>query len=119
MDKRPDPLFRNCFYWPTHKDPKGTHKTNSVVVTNRQATLPVKRSRVPFKKKVLRTPKAIKAHAVTDEDFLLLQSFLSEISAMDEPVNNSGIRNKVKFTLNKSYHTTFFCRHSLLAIQNP
>ena len=98
MDERPDPLFRKYFYWSTHKDAKGTPKTNNVLVTNRQTSLPVARSRIPIKKKVVRTPKVIKTHPVSDEDFFLLQSFLSEIKAIDKPAEKAVIRHQVTFT---------------------
>ena len=76
--ERPDPTFRKYFDWPTHKDQKGTFKTQTVL-EGTPTSLPLKSSKrfvKPMKKKVaLKFPLKQK---VSDEDFLLLEAFISE-----------------------------------------
>ena len=78
MDQTPDASFRKYFDWPTHKDPKGTIKIETVIVkTSLSEEIPRGYVRPTKKKKRM----AVKTPAkVTDEDFLLLEAFLSEIS---------------------------------------
>ena len=78
MDQTPDSSFRKYFDWPTHKDPKGTIKIETVIVkTSLSEEIPRVYVRPTKKKKRM----AVKTPAkVTDEDFLLLEAFLSEIS---------------------------------------
>ena len=80
MDQRPDPMFKKYFDWPTHKDPNGTVKARTVL--EEQKTLPsLDNSRSyskPSKKKKRSSVKNLKTHKVTDEDFLLLESFILE-----------------------------------------
>ena len=87
MDQRPDPSFRKYFNWPIHKDPKGTVKTRAVFEEKR--TLPpldIARSYFkPSKKKKRSTLKNHKTHKVTDDDFLLLESFLFEALEKGDP----------------------------------
>ena len=77
--ERPDPTFRKYFDWPTHKDPKGTFKTKTVMLEEPLSSLPLKSSTgfvKSMKKKVaLKFPLKQK---VSDEDFLLLEAFISE-----------------------------------------
>ena len=80
MDQQLDSSFRKYFNWPTFKDPKGTIKTENVAE---------KRPALEFRDDDARPSKRTKKRAmkkqlkdrVTDEDFLLLESFLLEISA--------------------------------------
>ena len=81
MDKKPDSSFRKYFNWPTLKDPKGTIKTETLVEKNpgfeiRSDTKPTKRNKKRAMKNQL-------TDRVTDEDFLLLESFLLELSAIE------------------------------------
>ena len=89
--ERPDPTFRKYFDWPTHKDPKGTVKNQTVLLEGPQSSLPHKSSRgfvKPMKKKeALKFPLKQK---VPDEDFLLLEAFISESLVKKE--------DKVKFS---------------------
>ena len=78
MDQTPDSSFRKYFDWPTHKDPKGTIKIETVIVkTSLSEEIPRGYVRPTKKKKrmAVKTPSK-----VTDEDFLLLEAFLGEIS---------------------------------------
>ena len=88
--ERPDPTFRKYFDWPTHKDQKGTFKTQTVL-EGTPTSLPLKSSKrfvKPMKKKVaLKFPLKQK---VSDEDFLLLEAFISESLVTKE--------DKVKFS---------------------
>ena len=81
MDEKPDSSFRKYFNWPTLKDPKGTIKTETVVEKR-----PASKSRgdaKPIKRKKKRAMKNQLTDRVTDEDFLLLESFLLELSALE------------------------------------
>ena len=81
MDQRPDPSFKKYFDWPTHKDPKGTVKAKTVL---EEKTAPTSssssRCSKPSKKKKRSIVRNLKIHKVTDEDFLLLESFILEHS---------------------------------------
>ena len=79
MDQKPDSSFRKYFSWPTFKDPKGTIKTETVV--EKRPALEVVGDAKPFKRSKKRAMKKQLTDRVTDEDFLLLESFLLEISA--------------------------------------
>ena len=74
--ERPDPTFRRYFEWPTHKDPKGTVKTQAVL-EGTATSLPFGTSREIVrqrkKKMPLKTPMIQK---IADEDFLLLEAFI-------------------------------------------
>ena len=80
-----DPTFRKYFAWQTHKDPKGTFKTQNVLLERPPSSLPSKSSRgfvKPKKKKVgLKVPLKQK---VADEDFLLLEAFIAEVLVTKE-----------------------------------
>ena len=80
MDQKPDTSFRKYFNWPTFKDPKGTIKTQTVV--EKRPALEFKDAK-PSKRSKKRAMKKQVMDRVTDEDFLLLQSFLLEISATE------------------------------------
>ena len=78
MDQTPDSSFRKYFDWPTHKDPKGTIKIETVIVkTSLSEEIPRGFVRPTKKKKRMPVKTPVK---VTDEDFLLLEAFLWEIS---------------------------------------
>ena len=86
--ERPDPTFRKYFEWPTHKDPKGTVKTQAVL-EGTATSLPLEKSREIFrqrkKKMPLKTPMIQK---IADEDFLLLEAFISDFwDQEDDQVN--------------------------------
>ena len=81
MDQRPDTSFGKYFNWPTFKDPKGTIKTQTVV--EKRPTLELRGDAKPSKRRKKRAMKKQVMNRVTDEDFLLLESFLSEISAIE------------------------------------
>ena len=113
IDQKPDPSFKKYFDWPIYKDPKGTIKTRTVQVERR--TLPssdTSRSYFkPSKKKKRSTLKNLKTQKVTDEDFRLLESFLSEILPASKsqhiPLKNKdqviflmSIVNMIDFILN-------------------
>ena len=95
MDQRPDPSFRQYFNWPTNKDPKGTVKTRSVL---EEVPISVKSSRSVVcldkkrKKEVLHTPWK---QRVSDEDFLLLKSFISKYFGQTE--QDVIIKRKTRF----------------------
>ena len=85
--ERPDPLFRKLFDWPTHKDPKGTTKTQTV--WGLQTSSPSDSSRGydrPIKKKKRIISKTPLAQKVADEDFLLLQDFVLEYFGSENQV---------------------------------
>ena len=88
MDQRPDPLFKKCFDWPIYKDPKGTVKPRTGLED--KTTPPSMDTTKPFfkpsKKKKRSTLKNLKTDKVTDEDFLLLESFILENSLQDQVV---------------------------------
>ena len=90
--ERPDLTFRKYFDWPTHKDPKGTFKTQTVLLEKPQSSLPLKSSTgfvKQMKKKVaLKFPLEQK---VSDEDFCLLEAFISESLFNKEEVKFSLI----------------------------
>ena len=81
MDKKPDLSFRKYFNWPTLKDRKGTIK-NETVVEKRPAS-EFGGDAKPTKRKKKRAMKNQLTDSVTDEDFLLLESFLLELSAIE------------------------------------
>ena len=82
--ERPDPTFRKYFEWPTHKDPKGTVKTQAVL-EGTATSLPFGTSREIVrqrkKKMPLKTPMIQK---IADEDFLLLEAFILELFVPEE-----------------------------------
>ena len=82
--ERPDPTFRKYFDWPTHKDPKGTVKTQTVL-EGTPTSLPFGTSREIVrqrkKKMPLKTPMIQK---IADEDFLLLEAFILDIWDQEE-----------------------------------
>ena len=83
MDQRPDPSFKKYFDWPTHKDPKGTVKAKTVVeekTAQTSSSSSSSRCSKPSKKKKRSIVRNLKIHKVTDEDFLLLESFILEHS---------------------------------------
>ena len=90
MDQRPDPSVKKYFNWPIHKDPKGTVKARAVLEEKSSLlSLDISKSFFkPKKKKKKTTLKNLKIHKVTDEDFLLLESFLKEISMRGESSKN-------------------------------
>ena len=76
--ERSDPSFRKYFDWPTHKDPKGTVKTQTVL-EGKLNYLPLETSRGVVKpKKKKKTLKNPLIQKVADEDFLLLEGFITE-----------------------------------------
>ena len=86
--ERPDPLFRKMFNWPTHKDPKGTVKNQSVF-EGLPRSFPSESSRGyvrPMKKKRRMVSKTPLAPKVADEDFLLLQAFIQEYFGSENQV---------------------------------
>ena len=87
MDQRPDPSFKKYFDWPTHKDLKGTIKARTVLEekTTPPSLDPTRSYFKPIQKKKKSTLKNLKTNKVTDEDFLLLESFLIEISMKEDP----------------------------------
>ena len=109
--ERPDPTFRKYFDWPTHKDQKGTFKTQTVL-EGKPTSLPLKSSKQfvkPMKKKVaLKFPLKQK---VADEDFLLLEAFISESLVTKE--------DKVKFSfILMILYKSILCRSLCLLFQN-
>ena len=81
--EKPDPSFRKYFHWTTHKDPKGTVKNPIDTIS-----LPFKPSRgfvTPMKKKKKLASKTPLSDKVADEDFHLLQDFISENFGTKEP----------------------------------
>ena len=85
--ERPDPLLRKLFNWPTHKDPKGTVKTQTVL--GLPTPFPSESSRGyvrPMKKKRRMVSKTPLAPKVADEDFLLLQAFIQEYFGSENQV---------------------------------
>ena len=81
MDQQLDSSFRKYFNWPTFKDPKGTIKTETVV--EKRPALKFRDDARPSKRNKKRAMKTQLTNRVTDEDFLLLESFLLELSATD------------------------------------
>ena len=81
MDQKPDSSFRKYFSWPTFKDPKGTIKTETVV--EKRPASEFRGDAKPIKRKKKRAMKNQSTDGVTDEDFLLLESFLLELSAIE------------------------------------
>ena len=81
MDKKPDLSFRKYFNWPTFKDPKGTIKTETVV--EKRPPSEFRGNAKPIKRKKKRAMKNQLTDRVTDEDFLLLESFLLELSVIE------------------------------------
>ena len=79
MDQKPDTSFRKYFNWPIFKDPKGTIKTQTVV--EKRPASKFRGDAKPIKRKKKRAMKNKLTDRVTDEDFLLLESFLLELSA--------------------------------------
>ena len=91
--ERPDPSFRKLFYWPTHKDPKGTVKTKTVLEgLPTSLSLDAPRGFVrPMKKKKMRmTLQTPLTNKVSDDDFILLEAFIVELLAMKEPPSNGN-----------------------------
>ena len=80
MDKKPDSSFRKYFNWQTLKDPKGTIKTETLV--EKKPVFEVRGDAKPTKRKKKRAMKNQLTDRVTDEDFLLLESFLMELLAI-------------------------------------
>ena len=80
MDKKPDSSFRKYFNWQTLKDPKGTIKTETVV--EKRPASEFGGDAKPTKRKKKRAMKNQLTDRVTDEDFLLLESFLMELLAI-------------------------------------
>ena len=78
--ERPDPTFRKYFEWPTHKDPKGTVKTQAVL-EGTATSLPFGTSReiVRQRKKKMMMMKTPMIQKIADEDFLLLEAFILDI----------------------------------------
>ena len=94
MDQTPDSSLRKYFDWPTHKDPKGTIKIETVIVkTSLSEEIPKGYVRPTNKKKRM----AAKTQAkVTDEDFLLLEAFLWEISDTGSAMNREQVASLSK-----------------------
>ena len=81
MDKKPDLSFRKYFKWPTLKDPKGTIKTETLA--EKKPVFEVRSDAKPTKRKKKRAMKNQLTDRVTDEDFLLLESFLLELLPLE------------------------------------
>ena len=110
--ERPDPTFRKYFDWPTHKDPKGTFKTQTVLLEEPVSSLSLKSSTgfvKSMKKKVaLKFPLKQK---VSDEDFLLLEAFISESLLKKE--------DEVKFSfILMILYKSILCRSLYLLFRN-
>lgn len=124
MDQTPDSSFRKYFDWPTHKDPKGTIKIETVIVkTSLSEEIPRGYVRPTKKKKrmAVKTPSK-----VTDEDFLLLEAFLWEISVRGTAITREQVASPsqdqvVKFFLFQINLFLFFFshyQHMVLSIWN-
>ena len=108
--ERSDPSFRKYFDWPTHKDPKGTVKTQTVL-KGKPNYLPLEISRGVVKLKKKKTLKNPLIQKVADEDFLLLETFITEY--FEEATSYLEFNDQVKF-FSRSYfhlneHITGFC----------
>ena len=109
--ERSDPSFRKYFDWPTHKDPKGTVKTQTVL-EGKPNSLPLELSSGVFKlKKKKKTLKNPLRQKVADEDFHLLEAFINEY--FEETTSYLEFNDQVKF-FDISYfhlneHITGFC----------
>ena len=91
--EKPDPSFRKFFHWTTHKDPKGTVKNPIDTIS-----LPFKPSRgfvKPMKKKKKLASKTTLSDEVADEDFHLLQDFISENFGNKEPTSDGVPEDQV------------------------
>ena len=80
MDKKPDSSFRKYFNWQTLKDPKGTIKTETLV--EKKPVFEIRGDAKATKRNKKRAMKNQLTGRVTDEDFLLLESFLLELLAI-------------------------------------
>ena len=95
-------MFHKYFSWQTRKDPKGTVKTNLVEVRTTSPPVPIVRGQIiPSKKKIRRTLNAGRTKATTDEDFMLLESFLAEMFPSNEPGWKSKVDLEVIITIKK------------------
>ena len=93
--EKPDPAFRRYFHWSTHKDPKGTVKNPIDTIS-----FPFKPSRcfvTPMKKKKKLASKTPLSDEVADEDFHLLQDFISENFGNKEPTSDGVPIDQVIF----------------------
>ena len=93
--EKPDPSFRKFFQWKTKKDPKGTVKNPIDTIS-----LPFKPSRgfvTPMKKKKKLASKTPLSDEVADEDFHLLQDFISENFGTKDPTSDGVPKDQVIF----------------------
>ena len=80
--EQPDPSFRKYLSWPIKKDPKGTKKPNPMTgpkKTFMQGLSKHDLTRPMMKRKVSAKHSSSPSRYITDEDFFLLESFLSDL----------------------------------------
>ena len=80
--EQPDPSFRKYLSWPIKKDPKGTKKPNPMTGPKRtfmQCLPKHDLTRPMMKRKVSAKHSSSPSRYITDEDFFLLESFLSDL----------------------------------------
>ena len=80
--EQPDSSFRKCFDWPILKDPKGTKKPKPSIEPKNIFIEDLSKqilTRPKMKRKASVQSSSSTSRHITDEDFFLLESFLSDL----------------------------------------
>ena len=94
--EQPDPSFRKYLSWPIKKDPKGTKKPNPMTgpkKTFMQGLSKHDLTRPMMKRKVSAKHSSSPSRYITDEDFFLLESFLSDLFSSVKSPSKLGMES--------------------------
>ena len=94
--EQPDPSFRKYLSWPIKKDPKGTKKPNPMTgpkKTFMQGLSKHDLTRPMMKRKVSAKHSSSPSRHITDEDFFLLESFLSDLFSTVKAPSQVGLES--------------------------
>ena len=94
--EQPDPSFRKYLSWPIKKDPKGTKKPNPMTGPKRtfmQCLPKHDLTRPMMKRKVSAKHSSSPSRYITDEDFFLLESFLSDLFSSVKSPSKLGMES--------------------------
>ena len=97
--EQPDPSFRKYLSWPIKKDPKGTKKPNPMTGPKKTSMEGLSKhdlTRPMMKRKVSAKHSSSPSRHINDEDFFLLESFLSDLFSSVKSPSKVGIESVSK-----------------------
>ena len=94
--EQPDPSFRKYLSWPIKKDPKGTKKPNPMTgpkKTSMEGLFKHDLTRPMMRRKASGRHSSSPSRHINDEDFFLLESFLSDLFSSVKSPSKVGIES--------------------------